>query len=127
MSWCANICPDGKVDLASALSVGSISAGLLAISVGIFAFVPVLIELALQRTASADIAVRRSHRAFRSLDILLGSVFLLGISVVCATILVPIRDCRLYLIELTTACLGDVTLLLGVTALGLSLRNLRAA
>lgn len=113
-------------DLSTALAFGGMDAGLLAISVGILAFVPVLIEMTIERTSSADDAVRRSRHSYLALDVLLGSVVVLGTGVVLVALLVITRWQLLYNVILWLTLVGDLSLLVGVSVLGLTLRKLRS-
>ncbi len=103
----------------------NVAAALLAVTVGVYAFVPLIIELALQRSADADQGVRQAREADRAFDVLLLAVASLGAST-CAGIAVMYEH-RAWVYTMQTALLvvGMLTLLAGVLDLGRVLRKVR--
>jgi heme/copper-type cytochrome/quinol oxidase subunit 2 len=103
----------------------AIAAGLLAVSVGVFAFVPLIIELALQRSADADRAYRRARHADTAFDLLLTSIAAFGVALLLGVVATYTNGRAFYLAEVTLAVIGIVTLLLGTLWLGGTLRVIR--
>lgn len=103
----------------------SVGAALLAISVGVFAFLPVIVELARHRSASADAALSRAQRAYFAFDALLTSVILLGATVLIGVLLLYAPSHWLYFAQIATLVTGVSSLLVGTMILGWTLRGVR--
>jgi hypothetical protein len=103
----------------------SMSAALLAVAVGVFAFVPLIIEIALQRSADADVALRRARRADAAFDWLLGAIGALGVSLLCGIYSSYFEVFAVYVVQVVLLVLGVALLLLGTLRLGLNLRAIR--
>lgn len=102
-----------------------VAAGLLAVSVGVFAFVPLIIELTLERSRDADRARIRAHRADHGFDVLLVSIALLGGAVGFGMITLFVHWRATYILEIACCAVGVASLLVGTLVLGLTLRAIR--
>jgi hypothetical protein len=102
-----------------------VAAGLLAVSVGVFAFVPVIIELALQRSPDAERAYRQARRADTAFDYVLGSVVLLGASVMLGILSTYEQWYVTYIGQVVLLGVGIVVLVAGTFVLGITLRSVR--
>ena len=109
----------------SVMHLTSVAATLLAISVGIFAFVPLIIDIAINRSADPNVARRRAKRAHSAFDILLAAVFALGLSVGCGLLLLYTTIHPIYVAEAVLLAGGLAGLMLGTLVLGWTLRALR--
>jgi hypothetical protein len=102
-----------------------VAASLLAVAVGVYAFVPLIVELALNRSDDPHRAFWRARRAERAFDSLLLAVAALGLSLCCGILAIYVRIVWIYWIEVGSLVLGLVTLLIGVLVLGWALRTVR--
>jgi len=122
--------PGGYV-LASAFPIDrvlhftGVGGGLLAVSVGVFAFVPLIIEIALQRSVDPDKAVRQARRADSAFDLVLVSVVLFGVSLCMGLLATYVHFYPLYVSEVALLAAGVVALLVGTVQVGVTLRNVR--
>lgn len=100
----------------------NVAAALLAVSVAVYAFVPLIIELALQRSADADIGVRRATRADAAFGALLFSVAMFGISLLLGILATYAHVQAVHIAQVVLLVMGVVLLLAGTLSLGHMLR-----
>lgn len=102
-----------------------IAAGLLAVAIGVYAFVPLILELAMQRRGDPDDAARQVRRADRYFDLLLGSVVALGASLCLGLVATYVHVQAVYVCQVGFLAIGIVVLLTGTVGLGWTLRAVR--
>jgi len=101
------------------------ASGLLAIAIGVYAFVPLIIEIALQQSDDPDEAAAFAGRADRYFDLLLASVVALGASVSLGLLVTYVHIQALYLLQVTLLATGVIVLLIGTVGLGWTFRTIR--
>jgi hypothetical protein len=102
-----------------------VAAGLLAVAIGVYAFVPLILELAMQRRGDPDDAARHVRRADRCFDLLLGSVVALGASLCLGLVATYVHARAIYICQVGFLAAGILVLLIGTVALGWTLRTVR--
>jgi hypothetical protein len=103
----------------------TIAAGLLAVSVGVFAFTPLIMELAVKRATDPDKAVEQTRKAGRAFDLLLLSIGALGLDVGLGILLQFWHNHPAYVCQVVLLSIGLALLWIGVLGLGLLFRQLR--
>ena len=101
------------------------ASGLLAIAIGVYAFVPLIIEIAMQQSGDPDEAAAYASRADRHFDLLLGSVVALGTSVGLGLLNTYVHIQALYLLQVILLAAGVTVLLIGTVGLGWTFRTIR--
>lgn len=100
-------------------------AALLACSLAVFVFVPLILELAMQRSADPDKAIARTRRAGFAFDLLLASIISYGLSLCLGLAVIYTHWWAVYVAEVVLLCAGVGAMLTGTVGLGILLRNLR--
>jgi hypothetical protein len=101
------------------------AAALLACSLAVFVFVPLILELAMQRSVDPDKAIARTRRAGVAFDIVLASIISYGLSLCLGLIVIYTHWWTSYVAEVILLCVGVASMLVGTVGLGILLRSLR--
>lgn len=102
-----------------------VAAGLLAVAIGVYAFMPLILELAMQRRGDPDDAARHVRRTDRCIDLLLGSVVVLGASLCLGLVATYVHVKAIYVCQVGCLAAGILILLIGTITLGWTLRTVR--
>lgn len=102
-----------------------IASALLACALAVFAFVPLVLEFAMQRSADPDKALLRFRRAGIGFDVLLVSITLYGVCICTGMAAIFQHWWWLYVMQAVTLCAATATMLSGAIAVGVQLRSFR--
>lgn len=106
-------------------SLTGIGAALLAVSVSLFALLPIMVDLSEMRSSTALQAIAGYKRIERSFDLILASVVCFGLCVLSGLVLLGVEWYAVYLLQIGAMVAGVVLLLSGVLLAGAVMRIAR--
>ena len=112
--------PENRVN-----SLTGISAALLAVSVSLFALLPIMVDLSEMRSRDALQAISGHKRIGRCFDLILASVVCFGLCVLSGLVLLGVEWYAVYLLQIAALVLGVLLLLIGVLLAGAVMRIAR--